>query len=99
MVHYVVDTQTYLDCNVQCCGLLSVEQIHVNITVHQQCRQILLFLSMMLELPLDYRMEDRITLKIEGIYTLIRSLEILDEFLGDKHNTSLVLGTGSKESQ
>ena len=50
----VVDTQTYLDCNVQCCSLLSIEQIHVDITVHQQCRQILLFLAMMLELPLDY---------------------------------------------
>lgn len=83
----------------QCCGLLSVEQIHINIAVHQQRRQILLFLAMMLELPLDYRMEDGIALRIEGIYTLIRSLEILDEFLGDKCNTSLVLGTGSKESQ
>ena len=82
----------------QCCGLLSVEQIHVNIAVHQQCRQILLFLAMMLELPLDYRMEDGITFGIEGIHTLIRSLEVLNEFLDDKSNTSLVLGAGSKES-
>ena len=38
----------------------------------------------MLELSLNYRMEDGITLGIEGIYTLIRSLEVINEFLGDK---------------
>ena len=81
---HVVHRPAYLDSNVQCCGLLSVEQVHIGITVHQQCRQVfllLLLLSMVLELPSHYRMEDRVTLGIEGIDTLVGGLELLDEFL------------------
>lgn len=64
----------YLNSNVQCCGLLSIKQIHVSIAVYQQSRQIFLFLfllSMVLELPSDYGMKDGIALQIESIHALI----------------------------